>query len=37
MKQRVKLAQSLAHDPVIVLLDEPTAAWTQAAARTCCG
>jgi ABC-2 type transport system ATP-binding protein len=25
MKQRVKLAQSLAHDPVIVLLDEPTA------------
>ena len=25
MKQRVKLAQSLAHDPTIVLLDEPTA------------
>ena len=25
MKQRVKLAQSLAHDPIIVLLDEPTA------------
>ena len=25
MKQRVKLAQSLAHDPVIVLLDESTA------------
>ena len=25
MKQRVKLAQSLVHDPVLVLLDEPTA------------
>ncbi|MBM3933864.1 MAG: ABC transporter ATP-binding protein [SAR202 cluster bacterium] len=25
MKQRVKLAQSIVHDPVIVLLDEPTA------------
>ena len=25
MKQRVKLAQSLVHDPILVLLDEPTA------------
>lgn len=25
MKQRVKLAQALVHDPVIILLDEPTA------------
>lgn len=25
MKQRVKLAQSLVHDPVLVMLDEPTA------------
>ena len=25
MKQRVKLAQTLVHDPVLVLLDEPTA------------
>ena len=35
MKQRVKLAQTLVHDPVLVLLDEPTPVSIRRGGRRC--